>query len=197
MKKTVILFLILSMFSCTNKRENINRLNSVMKSIDNALTTTNRQIIENTLLEIEPILDLYPEHRLLRYKKATLEIRLREYERAISTIENILEINPDEIDYRITKGILEEIIAHKAESIESFEEALYYAENNKNRPSRPSDTYTRLVNRVLILKLLNRDTDKDYYEILDDNEANKYPDVIYAINLLKDSPREQLINKYR
>lgn len=202
MKEIAIIFILLSVFSCS-KQKNLEQLNRAMKNADAALVSSDREFIRNTINDLGALYEVFPESRSVRHKKATLEIRLRDYEAAIETFNNLLVINPDEIEFRIPMAIIQEVSGHLADSRNTLDKALYYInlkikkyEDSKEKLGEEK-YYSRKVNRILILKLLGEDTHSDYYSIFDDNNAHKYPDVIKAVNLLMNSRRDELINKYR
>lgn len=207
--KLLFILIILSLFTgCESRREKQNRLDGAMKNADKALVSSDREFIKESINELGSLYEVFPESRSLRHKKATLEIRLRDYDAAIETFNNLLEINPDEIEFRIPLAIIQEINGHRADSRKTLKDALYYLdlkikafeESDKKigeMKIREEKYYSRRVNRVLILKLLGQDSEETYYEILEDNRAHDYPEVIKAITLLKNSRKEELISKYR
>lgn len=200
-KKIITLFIsCLILLSCSNdKKKNLKNLNTTITNIELALKSNDREFILKILSDIEFLLPIYDEHQSLREKKYILEIRIKEYKKAINTIDGLLLLSPEDIDNRIVQGILLEIVGSKAQSVKVLEEALSILERKIKRmhPSAKKKKVVREINRVMILKLLNRDQETDYYAIETSETALDNPEILNALLLLKNGDREQIINNYR
>lgn len=202
MTKTIItiFFCFLLFISCSSKKKsNLKNLNTTIANIEFALKSDDKEFIYKILSDIEYLLPIYDEHQSLREKKYILEIRLKEYEKAINTIDGLLLISPEDIDNRIVQGILLEIIGSKAQSIKVFEDTLDIMEKKIKRmhPDAKEKKVIREINRLMVLKLLNRDREVDYYAVETNEVTQNNPDILNALLLLKNGDREQIINNYR
>lgn len=195
-----LLFYTLLIISCSNKKKaNLKNLNTTIANIELALKSDDKEFIEKIISDIEYLLPIYDEHQSLREKKYILEIRIKEYKKAINTIDGLLLLSPEDIDNRIVQGILLEIIGSTAQSIKVFEETLDIMEKKIKRmhPDAKEKRVIREINRLMILKLLNRDREVDYYTVETNEVTQNNPDILNALLLLKNGDREQLINNYR
>lgn len=200
MKKVLYILLIISLISgCTNKQKDIKRLFAVEDNIDKALQSRDAEFINTVIDQITEMEQIYPEHRSLKESKYTLQIRLRRYDDAIVTIDSILALDPDDIDHRIIQGILLEIKGHISQSILVWEEAYKYIEIKLSKMLKEDQKKLlgRKVNRVLILKLLSRDTEYDYDQLKNDEMIKNHPEILELLLLLERGSREQIINNYR
>lgn len=200
MKRFVYILLILCVLvGCSGKQQNIKRLFAVEDNIDKALQSRDIEFVELVIDQITEMERIYPEHRSLKESKYTLQIRLRKYDDAIITIDTLLELDPDDIDHRIIQGILLEIKGHINQSILVWEEALKYIELKTANMLKEDQKKLlgRKVNRILILKLLSRDTDNDYDQLKNDEMIGNHPEILELLLLLERGSREQIINNYR
>ncbi len=199
MKKITILLLTLFLFSCSDKRENLQSLNNVISNIQIALKSSNEDLIYRVLNEIDYVEKLFPEHQSLKEQKYKLQIKLKHYEDAIKTIDSLLEISPDDVDNRVVKGILLEIIGKNRESKIVLEETLELIENKilKMLKVDKKKRLNREINRLMILKLLYRDSPIEYQNLKDDPDFKLYPDNYKVLLILEAGSRDSLINNFR
>lgn len=200
-KKLSLIFLTVTLLlSCSDKKkDDLNRLSKTMKNIELALKSDDRDLINLVLADIEYLMPKFPKHQSLREKRYKLQIHIKDYDGAISTIDSLLIISPEDIDNRIVQGILLEIVGSKAQSIEVFEKALVLIDLKIERmlPGAREKRFKRELNRMLILKLLNRDSEEDYNRLENSDLAKDYKDIAKVLQILKLSDREQYINRYR
>jgi len=199
LKKITILLLTLFLFSCSDKRENLQSLNNVISNIQIALKSSNEDLIYRVLNEIDYVEKLFPEHQSLKEQKYKLQIKLKHYEDAIKTIDSLLEISPDDVDNRVVKGILLEIIGKNRESKIVLEETLELIENKilKMLKVDKKKRLNREINRLMILKLLYRDSPIEYQNLKDDPDFKLYPDNYKVLLILEAGSRDSLINNFR
>lgn len=195
----IIFFISLTILSCNDKKENIKKLFNVEDNIDLAIKSQDIKFIESVIYDIEIMEEVFPEHQSLKEKKYTLEIRLRRYEDAINTIDSLLLLVPNDIDNRIIQGILLEITGNIHRSITVFEEALLQIDIKITNMLKKDEKKKlgRDINRVMILKLLRRDTQMDYQIIKNDPTITNHPEILELLYLLEDGSREQILNRYR
>ncbi|MGL1894079.1 MAG: hypothetical protein OCD02_20780 [Spirochaetaceae bacterium] len=196
-----ILIILLTLLSCGDKKKNIRSLFNVEDNIDLALKTNDPDLVDRVIKEIEVMEEIYPEHQSLKEKKYSLEIRLRRYDDAIATIDTLITLSPEDIDNRIVQGILFEIKGDNTKSKEVLEIALINIENKLESMPKTSQnekrTLGRHVNRVMILKLLNRDTPAEYSFIKSDPTIANHPEILQLLIMLEKGNRENIINNYR
>lgn len=200
MKNKIIIFLIaILLLSCGSKQKNIKKLFNVEDNIDLALKSQDIYFVNSVIKEIEVMEEIYPEHQSLKEKKYTLEIRLGRYDDAIATIDSLLILTPNDIDNRIIQGILLEITGRLSQSISVFEEALKHIDIKISTMLKKDEKKKlgRDINRVMILKLLNRDTEMDYNKIKNDPAITNHPEILNLLYLLEGGSRDQIINRYR
>ncbi len=199
MKRIVIIFLVLSVTACGNKKADMKELFTVEDNIDLALKSNNPDFVILVIDQITTMEIKFPKHQNLKEKKSVLQIRLQDYDNAIITLDHLIKLRENDINNRVTKGILLEIVKQKSESIKVLEEALENIEAKIKRGVR-NDPKKKLgldINRVMILKLLERDTYSDYDQIKIDPDLAKHPEILKLLLLLEDGSREQIISKYR
>jgi len=200
MKKYIIFTtMILLLFSCGTRKQDLRDLEVTLNSVNYALESNNSEKMENAIREIEVLLPKFTKHQALRQKKYQLEIKLKRYEDAINTIDSILKIDPNSIDHRITQGILLEIIGKNKESVVVLEKALELLSNRPETITIGAEkrSFIAAINRVMVLKLLKRDKPEDYDNLRLSDAAIKYPSIAKTINLLELGDRDRLINNYR
>lgn len=199
-KKYILIILISSLlFSCNNKKENIKKLFNVEDNIDLALKSQDSLFVEEVINQITVMEKIFPEHQSLKEKKYTLQIRLRKYNDAISTIDSLIVLSPNDIDNRIVQGILFEINGDIHQSISVLEKALELIDLKIDKMLQGDQTKKlgRDINRIMILKLLNRDSQLEYDIVKNDPNIDDYPNLLALIELLEKGSREQIINRYR
>lgn len=200
MKRLMIIIILMTMLcSCNEKKENIKALFNIEDKIDIALRSNDAYLVSDTIEEIEQVEVKFPEHQSLKEKKYSLQIRLERFDDAIETIDTLLELSPDDIDNRIIQGILLEITGKTSKSKEVLEIALRNI-NIKIKKMLKKDEKKilgRKINRILILKLLNKDTPEEYEIIKNDPSIGNHPEILKLLYLLEEGSREQIINRYR
>lgn len=202
MKKVLFILLVFSLMTgCSSKQTDIKRLFAVQENVKKALQSRDIEFIELVIDQVTEMEGIYPEHRSLKEQKYSLQIKLRRYDDAIMTIDSILALDPEDIDHRIIQGILLEIKGHINQSTTVWEEALNFIEiKTKNMRKEKVDEKKymgRRVNRILILKLLSRDTEHDYEELKRDERLGNHPEILELLLLLERGSREQIISNYR
>lgn len=199
-KKVIfITSLIAIVLSCSGKKEDLKELLKVEKNIELALKSQDATFIETVISQIETVEAVFPEHQSLKERKYSLQIRIRKYNDAIETIDSLLKLSPEDIDNRIVKGILLEITGNIHQSNIVYEECLELI-NKKIEEMLKGDRSKKLgreLNRVMILKLLNRDSQLDYDNIKNDPDISDYPNILNLLKLMEQGSREQIINRYR
>lgn len=199
--KVIYILIIFLLLSCNNdKKENIKRLNIVMNDIKLASKTTDPAFVESVISEIEIVEGFYPEQQSLKESKFMLEIRLKKYDDAISTIDSLLKLSPDDIDNRIIQGILLEVSGYKAKSMDVYGTALELIDMKIKNMIKRDDVNKKLgreVNRIMLLKLLYLDQPTDYERIKNDPEILDFPQILQLLTLMEEYPRETLLKKYR
>lgn len=200
MKKLAYIILLVLILSCNNeKKENIKKLNTLFNNIKIAEKSSDPELVEMVISEIAIMENIYPKQQSLKEHKYMLEIRLKKYNDAISTIESLLQLSPNDIDNRIIQGILLEVSGYKAKSVIVFEKSLELMDM-KIKNMLKGDVNKRLgreVNRVMILKLLYIDQPSDYNRLLTDPDMANYPEIKQLVIRMKNSNREVFLNKYR
>lgn len=199
MKKTILLFLLLTVLSCNNKRDNLQLMNELNISIDKALESRDIEYIKQTLIDVENVEKLYPDYQNLKKRKYALQIRLKDYSKANETIDSIIKIDEDNIDDRIVKGILLEIIGNYSESINTYNKCLELidikiAEMLKGDRDK---YFIRRLNRIMILKLLNRDLLEDYNLLRTELESENKESLLKILQILEEGSRTNIIDNYR
>lgn len=195
----ILIIVLLTFTSCNDKRENAKNLLILEDNIDLAIKSQDVDFVEYVIDEIILMEKIYPEHQSLKEKKYILEIRLHRYNDAIETIDSLLELSPSDIDNRIVQGILLEIIGELNQSMTVFEKSLDLIDH-KISTMLKKDQVKKLgrdINRIMILKLLNRDSQSDYDLVKSDPYIVDHPEILTLLNLLEQGSREQIINRYR
>ena len=150
-----------------------------------------------TINDLTQLYPLFKESQIIRQKKATLELRLKDYQSAVNTIDDLLKINPKNVDFLIIQGISFEILGKINKSRESYKKALNILETDTFILNSSEKKLLRDLNRLMLLKLLNIDSNQEYVALLTDTNIAKYPEIEFATKLLRDGKRESIINRYR
>lgn len=199
MKKTILILTIFTLLACGTKKQDLRDLETTLISVDQALQSNNRDTVIKAINDINIMLPKFKKHEAIREKKYKLEVKLKRYDDAIATIYTILEINDRSIDHRIVLGILLEIIGEDEASVLSFEKALELLENRGDYVTIGAEKrdFISQINRIMLLKLLYRDTPGDYDDLRNSEYAVKYPTIAKTITLLEVGDRARIINTYR
>lgn len=200
LKKIIIVIIsVLTLLSCSENKKELIRLNTVMKNVEIAQKSSDEEFINLVLDEMEYLMTIFKKHQSLREKKYKLEVKIKDYDGAIKTIDDLLRISKEDIDNRIVQAILLEIVGSKARSVEVLEEVLILIDKKIKRmhPNAREKRLKREINRIFVLKLLNRDSENDYIELENSELAKEFPAIAKVIEIVKLGSRDQIINRYR